>query len=86
LTNFFDAAGNIFFATDIDASKFQRELLNEFGLQIDDIGSHVVDHFKNIDKLDHSTIYTNNMQDDSKSFGGETRYPILYKGVGFQHS
>lgn len=26
------------------------------------------------------------MQDDSKSFGGETRYPILYKGVGFQHS
>lgn len=53
---------------------------------MDDAGSSVIDHFKYFDKLDHSTIYTTNQEADSKSFGGETKYPILFKGIGLAHS
>ena len=49
-------------------------------------GSHVIDHFRFEDKIDHSTVYTSNQESDADSFGVEQKLPILYKGVGLSHS
>ena len=36
--------------------------------------------------MDHRLIHTNNQISDSRSFGEETPFPVLYRGVGMRMS
>ena len=46
LVNFFDSGHNIFIATDIDADRNIRGVFNEFGYELDELGSELKDNLE----------------------------------------
>lgn len=59
---FFDSGRNVFIATDVDGSKSIRAIYNEFGVEVDEYGSRVRDHFSHDTSAgDHSHVATSNV-------------------------
>ncbi|EGR30314.1 hypothetical protein IMG5_135110 [Ichthyophthirius multifiliis] len=81
IIDFFDSGRNVFIASDIDASKTIRQIFNEFGVDLDSIGSSVLDHFNYADQIDNNQIFSNNII-NQPVICPQLKYPILYKGSG----
>ena len=87
ITDFIDRGGNVLVAANSNVGDAIRELATEVGVEIDEEGSNVIDHF-NYDVSDdgqHTLVIADseNLLDaptivgDKKSVG-----PILYRGIG----
>lgn len=85
LVDFYDAGHNVFMAGDIDSSKFFRQIYNEFGVEFDDFGSAVYDHFNTLETTDNSVIYSDNII-KHPVFNPSISKPILYAGAGLATS
>jgi len=57
---FYDSGHNILFAGDVDTSKLFRLFTNNFGVELDRIGSRTYDHINSVDKFDGSLFGTTN--------------------------
>ena len=78
---FFDAGNNLLIAGDIDSTKPFRQIFNNLGVELDEIGSQVYDHFNNSDPYDNTLISTNN-KIEAEVFAGKQEGSILYRGIG----
>ena len=66
---------------DIDTSISYRKLFNSFGLELDDQGTLLKDHFSNHE--DSTIISTRNYDMIAPFFSGEHhKQPLIYKGLG----
>lgn len=66
---------------DIDTSISYRKLFNSFGLELDDQGTLLKDHFSNHE--DSTVISTKNYDIIAPFFSGEHhKQPLIYKGLG----
>lgn len=81
ILEFFDAGKNVLIAGDIDTSKAYRQLFNNFGVDVDELGSKVVDNFNNARDREDSIIKTDNFASE-EVFGKRPSKPLLYRGVG----
>jgi len=85
ILEFYDSGHNILFAADIDASKFFRQLANNFGVEFDQIGSKVYDYVTSVDDFDGSLFgTTNQIPQDVIAPQGDA--PILFRGIAQTHT
>ena len=87
ITDFIDNGGNVLVAANSNVGDAIRELATEVGIEIDEEGAHVIDHF-NYDVSDegqHTLIIADsqNLLDAPTIVGDrKTIGPILYRGIG----
>ncbi|GAU98237.1 hypothetical protein RvY_09412 [Ramazzottius varieornatus] len=86
LANFVDDGGNILVAGGQNLGEAIRELTAEFGFELDDESTRVVDHFNYDTKLDDGTHTTIAVDSDlllqaPTIVGSGTKKPLLFRGV-----
>jgi len=81
ILDFFDSGHGILLAGDVDASKFFRQIANNFGVEFDPLGSKVYDHITAVDEFDGSLFGTTN-QIQQSIISPQMEAPILYRGIG----
>lgn len=86
IAEFIDGGGNVLVAGSSLSGDILRELASECGFEIDEEGSHVIDHL-NYDVSDdgkHTLIVadTKNLIDSPVIVGSRNIPPLLYKGTG----
>ncbi len=74
-----DSGRNVLLAASPVLSETMRSLASECGVDFEDKGTQVFDHFSN--PGDHSLIITNNVVDAPAIVGSNIDAPILYKGL-----
>ena len=85
ILEFFDEGGNILFVGDIDTSKAFRILSNKLGINMEPMGSAVVDFSHRLSPHDKLLFEAENIIDHSHIFKGLSG-PILYRGTGLKLS
>jgi oligosaccharyltransferase complex subunit beta len=84
MLEFVDTNHNIFLVSSTTLSNELRELATDSGLQIDEEGTTVFDHFqfeKEKDKeQNHNVIYSNDYPYSKTVLGDKVSKPILFKG------
>lgn len=88
ITNFIDAGGNVLVVADSDVEDAVRTLAIECGLELDDKGNSVIDHF-NHDAADggaHTRIVSkvDNLIEQDAITGGLKSGLFLYEGIGIR--
>jgi oligosaccharyltransferase complex subunit beta len=87
VAQFVDAGGNVLIAGSPHAGDAIRDLAAEFGLELDDAGSYVIDHINAVAELDsgkHTVIKVDagNLIDAPVIVGSKRPAPLLYEGSG----
>ncbi|GIL45161.1 hypothetical protein Vafri_2479 [Volvox africanus] len=84
ILEFVDSGHNVLMALNSDASESMRNLAAEFGIDVDDRGSKVYDHFSHATlngKEDHTLIAGGNVVDAPVMVGGPYKEPVLFRGI-----
>lgn len=86
ITDFVDNGGNVLVATSSEVGDVLRDLGMEFGLELDERGTAVIDHlgYDVKDRGDHTLLVVNpaNFIDAEIIVGPKTTSPALYRGLG----
>jgi hypothetical protein len=79
--SYFDEGGNVIVIGDIDTSFSYRKLFHSFGVDLEESGTRLKDHFSNFKSS--KTITTLNYEPISPFFSAnQGKKPLLYEGVG----
>jgi len=85
ILNFVDDGHSMLIAGGHELSDFNREIAKECGVEFEDEGSFVVDHF-NFDKSDfdgdHTLLVANNFLPNATIITGTPTAPVLFRGIG----
>jgi len=85
ITEFVDNGGNILITGNSNTGEVLREIASECGFEVDEEGTHVIDHL-NFDSKDagHHTLVVADPKDFIKSdlITGGVKSPLLYRGTG----
>lgn len=79
ILEFVDSGRNVLLAASPVLSETMRSLASECGVDFDDKGTQVFDHFSNTG--DHSLIVTNNVVAAPAIVGSKIAAPVLYRGL-----
>lgn len=81
IINYFDVGGNVIVIGDIDTSFSYRKLFYGFGVELEESGTRLKDHFSNHGSV--TTVATLNYDQVSPFFNqGAGKKPLLYEGIG----
>eukprot|EP01025_Chloroclados_australasicus_P030115 TRINITY_DN3018_c0_g2_i1.p1 TRINITY_DN3018_c0_g2~~TRINITY_DN3018_c0_g2_i1.p1 ORF type:complete len:447 (-),score=47.28 TRINITY_DN3018_c0_g2_i1:267-1586(-) len=85
---FIDSGRNAVIALDSKVSPTISKLVEECGVDVEESGFSVYDHFNYASNLeaDHSAVITNNWIDADVILGQKPKSPIAFKGIGQSHS
>ncbi|KAG2491121.1 hypothetical protein HYH03_010565 [Edaphochlamys debaryana] len=85
ILDFVDSGHNVLLGVNSDVSEAMRNLAAEFGVDLDDRGTKVYDHFhyavKEDGKQDHTLIAATDLVDSPVMVGGPYKQPILFRGL-----
>ncbi|EFJ53013.1 hypothetical protein VOLCADRAFT_72245 [Volvox carteri f. nagariensis] len=84
ILDFVDSGHNVLLAVNTDVSEALRNLAAEFGVDVDDRGSKVFDHFNHATldgQEDHTLIAAGDLVDAPVMVGGPYKEPVLFRGV-----
>lgn len=85
ILNFIDDGHSVLLAGGPEVSDFVREVARECGVEFEDDGTLVVDHF-NFDKSDfdgdHTLLVADNLLENATVITGSSRAPVLFRGIG----
>lgn len=81
IISYFDEGGNVIVIGDVDTSFSYRKLFYAFGIELEESGTVLKDHFSNHGSV--RTISTLNYEPISPFFSQNTcKKPLLYEGIG----
>jgi len=80
IISYFDEGGNVIVIGDVDTTISYRKLFYAFGVELDEAGTQLKDHFSN--HQSSSLISSSNYESIAPFFSHTTKKPLLYKGVG----
>ncbi|KXZ51811.1 hypothetical protein GPECTOR_11g252 [Gonium pectorale] len=85
ILDFVDSGHNVLMGVSSEASEAIRNLAAEFGVDLDDKGTKVFDHFNYAAKadgtVDHTLLATRDLVDAPVITGGPYKKPILFRGA-----
>ena len=81
MISYFDEGGNVIVVGDIDTSFSYRKLFYAFGIELEDSGTRLKDHFSNAGKS--TVVSTLNYEPVAPFFSqNQGKKPLLYEGIG----
>lgn len=81
IISYFDEGGNVIVVGDIDTTFSFRKLFYAFGIELEESGTRLKDHFSNSGKS--SVVSTLNYETLAPFFSqNQGKKPLLYEGVG----